>query len=80
MAKTKVSDVIVPSVFAPYALEKTTELSEIVQAGIVGMDPQFDELASGGGKIVDLPYWKDITGDSEVLSDSAGMTGVIKSG
>lgn len=74
MAKTKVSDVIVPSVFAPYAIEKTTELSEVVQAGIVGMDAEFDQRASGGGKTIDLPYWKEPTGDSEVLSDSSGMT------
>ena len=74
MPKTKVSDVIVPSVFAPYALEKTAELSELVKAGIIGLDPEFDELATGGGKTVDLPFWKDLTGDSEVLNDSADLT------
>src|SRR5262245_33942614 len=74
MAKTKLSDIIVPSVFAPYALEKTTELSEIIAAGIAGRDPEFDKIASGGGQTANLPYWKEITGDSEVLSDSAGMT------
>jgi hypothetical protein len=74
MAKTKVSDVIVPSAFASYAIEKTTELSEVIQAGIAEVDPEFDILASGGGKTVDLPYWKEPTGDSEVLNDSVGMT------
>lgn len=74
MAKTKLSDIIVPSVFAPYAIEKTTELSELIAAGIAGRDPEFDKIASGGGKTADLPYWKDLTGDSEVLSDSDGMT------
>ncbi len=74
MAKTKVSDIIVPSIWAPYALEKTTELSEVIAAGIAGRDPHFDEVASGGGQTANLPYWKDITGDSEVLSDSGGMT------
>jgi hypothetical protein len=74
MAKTKVSDVIVPSVFAPYAIQKTTELSEIVQAGIAGLDAEFDQIAGGGGKTANLPFWKEPTGDSEVLSDSAGMT------
>jgi hypothetical protein len=74
MAKTKLSDIVVPSVFAPYALEKTAELSEIIAAGIAGRDPEFDKIASGGGKTADLPYWKDLTGDSEVLSDSDGMT------
>lgn len=74
MPKTKVSDVIVPAVFAPYALERTPELSELVKSGIIGLDPEFDELASGGGKTVDLPFWKDLSGDSEVLSDSADLS------
>lgn len=74
MAVTRVSDIIVPSIFAPYSLELTATLSEVVQSGIAGMDPQFDSLASGGGKTVDLPFWKDLTGNSEVLSDSASLT------
>lgn len=74
MAKTLISDVIVPSVFAPYALERTATLSEVVQSGIVGMDPEFDRLASGPGKTVDLPFWKDLLGSSEVLSDSSPLT------
>lgn len=74
MAKTTVADIIVPSVFAPYAIEKTTELSEIIAAGIAERDPEFDSIASGGGKTADLPFWKEITGNSQVLSDSAGMT------
>src|ERR1043166_2456044 len=74
MAKTKVSDIIVPAIFAPYALERTANLSAILSAGIVGMDPEFDRLASSGGSKVDMPYWKDLLGNSEVLSDSASLT------
>jgi len=46
MAKTKVSDVIVPAVFAPYSLERTATLAAVLSSGIVGMDPEFDRLAS----------------------------------
>jgi hypothetical protein len=74
MAKTKLIDVIVPSVFAPYALERTTQLSKVIQCGAVGTDPEFEERASGPAKTVDMPYWKDLTGDSEVLNDSAELT------
>lgn len=73
MAKTKLSDIIVPAVFAPYALERTAQLSRVIQSGAIGMDPQFDRLASGPGKAVDMPYWKDLTGESEVLNDSADL-------
>jgi hypothetical protein len=74
MAKTAIADIIVPSVFAPYALERTAILSEVIQSGIVAGDPEFDRLASGPGKTVNMPFWKDLTGSSEVLSDSGSLT------
>jgi hypothetical protein len=74
MAKTRVSDVIVPAVFAPYALERTAALSKVIQTGAVQQDSEFDELASGPGKTIDMPFWKDLTGTSEVLNDSADLT------
>src|SRR5690242_405989 len=74
MAKTSISDIIVPAVFAPYALERTATLSDVVQSGILEQDPQLDHLAAGAGKTVDLPFWKDLSGVSEVLSDSSPLT------
>ncbi|MGH8245904.1 MAG: coat protein, partial [Gammaproteobacteria bacterium] len=60
--------------FAPYALERTAQLAKVIQTGAVGTDPQFNTLASGPGKTVDMPFWKDLTGESEVLNDSADLT------
>lgn len=74
MAKTTVADIIVPSVFAPYMVERTTSLANIIEAGIAERDPDFDVRASGEGKTVNMPYWKEITGQSQVLSGSAPMT------
>ena len=74
MAKTVVADIVVPQIWAPYMLELTTELSEIISSGIAQRNPKFDELAGGGGKTVNMPFWDDLTGDSEVLSDSADLT------
>jgi hypothetical protein len=74
MAKTAVADIIVPSIFAPYAIERTTSLSEVIKAGIAERASEFDSRAGGGGKTVDMPYWKEITGSSEVLSDSGSLT------
>lgn len=74
MAETKVSDVVVPEVFLPYVIEKTAERSELIKSGIVAMDPEFDQLATEGGKIVQMPFWQDLSGDDEVLSDSGGLT------
>lgn len=74
MAKTLISDVIVPDVFNPYVVERTAELSAIRRSGIAVRNPQFDVLASAGGKLINMPFWNDLSGDDEVLSDSSALT------
>jgi len=49
MAKTTVSDVIIPSVFEQYAIERTAEKAAFAQSGVIENDPIFDRLAQGGG-------------------------------
>lgn len=71
--KTSISDVIVPSVFESYLQETTATKSEFVQSGIVQSDPLFDALASGAGKIVDMPFWQDINPDRQPLSDTTAL-------
>lgn len=74
MAETKIADVIVPEVFIPYVIERTTQKSEAIKSGIIAMDPEFDRLANEGGNIVQMPFWQDLTGDDEVLSDSTPLS------
>ena len=78
---TKIADVIVPEVFNPYVIERTAELSALVKSGIIVKDPELDALASAGGRLINMPFWKDLTGDDEVLSDDGALTpGKITSG
>ena len=74
MAETLVSDVIVPEVFQPYFLEQTAVQSRLITSGIVELDPQFSALANQGGITVQMPFWQDLSGADEVLSDSAALT------
>ena len=74
MAKTAVADIIIPTEFERYAIERTAELSTFGQCGIIEMAPEFDELASGGGRTVEMPFWKDLTATRQLLSDSASLT------
>lgn len=81
MASTKISDIIVPEVFNPYVVQRTAELSKLVQSGIIVPDPELDKLATSGGKLINMPYFKDLDGDDEVLSDDSALTvNSIKSG
>ena len=81
MAATKISDIVVPSIFIPYMLERTVQLMEFYMSSIVRNNPALNELAMRGGKLINMPYFKDLTGADEVLSDSAALTaGAITTG
>lgn len=71
---TKISNVIVPEVFNPYVIERTAELSALVKCGIIVKDKELDSLALAGGRLINMPYWKDLNGDDEVLDDNGALT------
>lgn len=78
---TKIADVIVPEVFNPYVIQRTMELSMLQASGIISNNAELDRLAQSGGKLINMPYWDDLTGEDEVLSDSNALTpGKITSG
>lgn len=74
MAKTKIADVIVPEVFAPYVINATTEKSALWQSGIISNMEETSQLAEAGGTVINMPYWNDLDGESEVLSDSTPLS------
>src|SRR5580765_1576061 len=74
MPKTAVADIIIPTEFEKYAIERTAELASFGQCGIVEMSSQFDELAAEGGREVRMPFWKDLTATRQLLSDAATLT------
>lgn len=74
MAKTKISDVIVPEVFAPYMINRTVEKSALWQSGIISEMEQASLLAQRGGALINMPYWQDLSGESEILSDTTPLT------
>jgi len=74
MAVTKIANVVEPEVFNPYVIERTMELAAIFQAGIAVRTPEFDRLASGGGRTVNMPFWGDLSGADEVLTDASPLS------
>lgn len=71
---TKISDVIVPEVFNPYFVQRTMEIARFRLGGIVSTSAELDRLANSGGRLLNMPFWNDLTGDDEVLSDSSALT------
>src|SRR5213075_2714066 len=74
MAKTQLADIIIPTEFEKYAIERTAELSRFGQSGIMESDGAFDELAMVGGHEVHMQFWKDLTAARQILSDAAPLT------
>lgn len=74
MAATKISDVIVPEVFAPYVIQRAAELSALFASGIVATDPRIEVGTRVGGESVNMPFWNDLLGDEEELSDQKALT------
>ncbi|QDI90217.1 coat protein [Salicibibacter halophilus] len=78
---TRISDVIVPEVFNDYVIQETAQLSALSQSGIISNNPELDALATSGGRLINMPFWEDLDGDDEVLSDEDPLTpGKITSG
>jgi hypothetical protein len=69
MATTRLTDVIYGPLFLPTTIQRTTTLSTIRSSGIASADPQIQQFANGPGDIVQMPFWNDISGNSNVSSD-----------
>ena len=74
MAETKIADVIQPELFAQYVIDETTEKSEIMFNGVIENDTRLNKLVEGGGTILTMPQWNDLTGKSQVLKDDEALT------
>jgi hypothetical protein len=70
---TKISDTIVPTEFLPYVVERTATLSDFWTSGIVATDAQFAGIAAGGGQTVNMPFWQDLQGTDQVLTDATPL-------
>lgn len=84
MATTRLSDIIEPQVFLDYMAENTMEKTAYWAGGVIATSPALQAKANTGGKIVDVPFWKDLANDEPNLSDdnpaNASVAGKITAG
>lgn len=73
MPATKIADILVPSIWAQYVIERTKAKSRLFQSGIIAQGTGLDNLLAGGGNTINMPLFKDLTGNSEVLSDTVPL-------
>lgn len=73
MPATTISDIIVPEIWLPYVQERTAALSDFFQSGIVQDSQEIRQNISEGGSTLNIPNFKDLDGESEVLSASTPL-------
>jgi len=72
--KTRVQDVIVPEVYVPYVIQRTKELSAFFDSGVIGeAGAQLGGNLNSGGNTINMPFWNDLVGDVQLLSDTAAL-------
>lgn len=69
---TRISDVIVPEIFNPYVIKRTTEKSALMASGIVAAEERLSGKLNEGNRYFNMPFWNDLTGDDENLEDTQG--------
>lgn len=71
---TKSGDLdIIPEIFLPYMIEKTSEKSEFGASGVIQAMPEL-QIPANGGDIVTMPFWQDLAGASQLLDSSTDLS------
>lgn len=78
---TKLSDLIIPDVWLPYATTETVQRTRFIQSGIMSDLSPLLSAGMGGGQTINLPFLEDLDGDDEVVDDRYDLTiGKVESG
>lgn len=64
-AVTQLADIIEPRVFMRYMFNATKVNSALFESGVLQGDPSIRAFLAGGGKTVDVPFWKDLGDGSD---------------
>ncbi len=70
---TELSNLVLPKVFTEYMTEMSAEKSALIQSGAVVRTAEYDALASGKGNIVEIPFFKPLTGDESVITSTGTL-------
>lgn len=71
---TTLADIIVPSAFDPYVIQRTMEVSNLFKSGIVVNDAKFNALASEASPTHNMPFYEDLSGDPEDIIEGNPLT------
>lgn len=73
MAITSIADIIQPENWTPYMQELTAQKSELFQSGIIETGEMYNALVDNGNSTVNMPFFQDLVGRSQSLSESTPL-------
>lgn len=82
MAQTTISDLWTPDIWIQGTSEKAKAFPSLLNSGVVINPPLFDKIASGAGIAANIPFYKDVSDDTDDIQveDTAPTPGEITSG
>lgn len=74
---TRISDAFVPDRWMNWMAQDTTEKTAIFTSGIVASNGDMAALLGGGGRTMNMPFWKDLSDDEPgIASDDPAVESV----
>lgn len=75
----------IPQLFLAYQQEEIQDRNALVTSGLMVTNDAIQSEFAKGGKTIDLPFFGDLTGDSQILDDTTGLiadslTGDVQTG
>ena len=67
MARTVISDLWTPNIWIPAVKESMATFPALFNSPAIIKNAQFDEIASGAGNTVNVPFFKDITDQADAI-------------
>lgn len=65
MATTRLTDAVIPEVYADYQAENTPEKTAFFESGVVVRNDMLDQKANTGGQEIQVPFWRDLDASVE---------------
>lgn len=70
----------IPQLFLEYQQEELQNRNALVTSGLMVTNSAIQAEFAKGGKTIDLPFFGDLSGDSEILDDTTGLTAATLAG
>lgn len=74
MAETRITNVIQPERYSQYVIEESINRNAFFRSGVVQINQDISGLMVGGGKQFNFPFWQELSGDSEIPSETVAVT------